>query len=312
MGQRGGIPRYLFEVIDTGPGISPERQAAMFEPFEQGEAGVLKEGTGLGLTIARRHVALMGGEFRLVSEPGRGATFSFTLCLPEASARREGWIDRWDRVVRLAPGCAVEALVVDDIPESREVLAEMLGRIGVVVRTAGGGPEALERVRARTPDIVFMDIHMPGMDGVEAMRRIAQTYDRERVKVAAISASVLTHEQEQYLSAGFHAFLDKPIRVGRLYACLAELLGATFEYDEATPADAPPPDPGGRVALPEGLAQRLRRAAEMYQVTELRRCLQEAESLGPPGQGFAGRLRALVEKFDMEGVLRLVEGDREA
>ena len=123
---------------------------------------------------------------------------------------------------------------------------------------------------------------------------------------------MLRHERERYLSAGFHAFLDKPIRVGRLYACLAELLGATFEYGEATPADASPPDPGGRVALPEGLTQRLRRAAERYHVTELRRCLQEAEALGPEGQGFAGRLRALVEKYDMEGVLRLLEGDREA
>ena len=95
MGQRGGIPRYLFEVIDTGPGISPERQAAMFEPFEQGEAGVLKEGTGLGLTIARRHVALMGGELSLRSEPGRGSTFSFSLPLPPARAADRGGEDRW-------------------------------------------------------------------------------------------------------------------------------------------------------------------------------------------------------------------------
>jgi CheY-like chemotaxis protein len=298
---------YLFEVIDTGPGISPDAQKAIFEPFEQGEAGLLKGGTGLGLAIARRHVTLMGGELKLVSEAGRGSAFSFTLPLPEARLE-----DRWERVARLAPGLSVEALVVDDLPENREVLAEMLRQIGAVVRTAESGEGALKEAQARPPDIVFMDIRMPGMDGVEAMRRISQTCDRARVKIAAVSASALTHEREQYLGAGFDAFLDKPIRAGRLYACLADLLSVTYEYADS-PQEVPPEGAETRVDLPEGLAERLRGAATLHRVTELRRCLEEVEALGAQGRGFAARLRALVEAYDMEGILRLLkEGEPDA
>jgi CheY-like chemotaxis protein len=201
----------------------------------------------------------------------------------------------------------VEALVVDDIPESREVLAEMLGRIGVVVRMAGDGQEALEAVRAKLPDIVFMDLHMPGMDGAEAMRRIWEGHDRKRVKIAAVSASVLMHEQEQVVAAGFDAFLGKPIRAGHLYACLAGLLGVEYEYAGPAPAEADLPVPEGRIELPEALTERLRQAAALYHVTELRRCLREVEALDPPAQRLAARLRERVEAYDMEGVLRLLE-----
>jgi CheY-like chemotaxis protein len=284
----------------------------MFEPFEQGEAGLLKGGTGLGLAIARRHVTLMGGELSLVSEPGRGSAFSFTLHLPPARREVEARLeDRWERVARLSPGLSVEALVVDDIPENREVLAEMLKQIGVAVRTAESGEGALEEARARPPDIVFMDIRMPGMDGVEAMRRLSEACDRARVKIAAVSASALTHEREEYLRAGFDAFLDKPVRAGRLYACLARLLSVTYEYADS-PQAAQPEETEARAALPGDLAERLRGAAALHRVTELRRCLQEVEALGPQGQGFAARLRALVEGYDMEGILRLLKDEQEA
>jgi len=142
---------------------------------------------------------------------------------------------------------------VDDVAETREVLAEMLRRIGVAVRMAGDGQEALEQARARPPDIILMDLHMPGIDGEEAMRRIREEQDCKGVKIAAVSASVLRHEQEQVVASGFDAFIGKPIQAGQVYACLADLLGVEYEYAELTPAEAGLPGPEGRVELPEAL-----------------------------------------------------------
>jgi len=199
---------------------------------------------------------------------------------------------------------------VDDVAETREVLAEMLRRIGVAVRMAGDGQEALEQARARPPDVIFMDFHMPGMDGEEAMRRIREERNCKQVKIAAVSASVLRHEQEQVVAAGFDAFIGKPIQAGQLYACLADLLGVEYEYVGPTQAEADVAGEG-RVELSEALAERLRRAAALYHVTELRRCMREVEALGPPGQRLAARLRERAEAYDMEGVLRVLEGNDE-
>jgi len=121
-----GLPaeeEYRFEVIDTGRGIHPQDQAGIYEPFEQSKHGTRTEGTGLGLAISRRYIQLLGGELDLESELGEGSRFFFTLALPQSdqvAAVRQ--FEEKRRVRCLASGQAVEALVVDDIAENREVL----------------------------------------------------------------------------------------------------------------------------------------------------------------------------------------------
>jgi CheY-like chemotaxis protein len=138
-------------------------------------------------------------------------------------------------------------LVVDDNRENRDVLSQLLKDIGVTVIIAENGRQALEAVRIEEPDvvsngvytavgnidIVFMDIWMPVMDGLEATRRILEKFGEERPKLVAVSASALAHERQGYFEAGFDDFIPKPIDSQRVYSCLATFLHVEYEYDDS-------------------------------------------------------------------------------
>ncbi len=294
--------RYSFEVSDTGPGIAPDQQAAIFEPFHQESEGVHQGGTGLGLAIARRHVELMGGQLELASEPGKGSRFTFDLLLPPGQGQPEGEIEGedWSEVQHLADGVSVRALIVDDVATSRDILSQMLTRIGVEVETAESGLQALEQVQQRLPDIVFMDIHMPGMDGPETRRRLVAEHGA--MVIIAVTASVFEHQRQRYEEAGFNGFIDKPLRAEQVYAYLARLLNVSFTY-ASHPAD--PEEPvvdQTEVVLPEPLYRSLKEAVEGHSVTDLKKCLDELEDLDGAGRQLAARLRRLSQQYDMEAI----------
>lgn len=297
------LERWRFEVEDTGPGIPEEQRERVFEPFQQGPTGGGHGGTGLGLTIARRQVELLGGELSLDVPAAGGARFSFTLRLPPAedSAAVEREVDR------LAPGYEVRAAVVDDIPENREVLSTMLAMVGCEIVLAENGRQAVEVVRASRPDIVFMDMRLPEMDGLEATRRIAREFGPAGVKIVATSASALDHERNRYLEAGCDDFVAKPFRAERIYACLAKLLDVEF-VERAGPADAPRVEPIdlAQIELPEDLSTRLVMAAELHSATVVKNCLREVEALGPSGRRLAEHLRGFLASYDMETIQRIV------
>lgn len=125
----------------------------------------------------------------------------------------------------LASGHAVSALIVDEVRENRDVLAHILSGLGAEVSQATNGLDALEQVKTKRPDIVFMDIRMPGIDGSETLRRLHQLPERQDVPVVAISASVLDHERREFLSQGFVDFIAKPFRFEQICSSLQEQLG---------------------------------------------------------------------------------------
>ena len=304
-----GDDRYNFEVSDTGQGIPVEKQASVFEPFQQEEAGLSKGGTGLGLAISRQHVALMGGEIGLESRPGEGARFFFSLVLPSASEVQETEeIADWAKIVGLAAGTSVKALVVDDQEGNRDVLLEILERIGVEVDTAENGALALERVRECMPDIVFMDIRMPVMDGPEALVYLVATYGEDAPVVAAVTASVFEHQRQEYLDAGFDEFITKPLRVEHIYACLTAHLGVEYDYVEEVVevSESDVVDWTG-VTLPQELYAGLVTAAEEHSITQLQEYIDEVEKLGVKEQSLAAHLRVLDQQFDMEGVKAVLQ-----
>jgi signal transduction histidine kinase/DNA-binding response OmpR family regulator len=300
----GEESRWNFAVTDTGPGISSERQELVFKPFHQGANAGGLGGTGLGLTIARRQVEIMGGHLNLESEQGKGTRFYFALTLVPGTDVMQ---PQTEEVERLAPGCTVRALVVDDIRENRDVLSVMLSMIGCEVTLAESGRQALEVVRVSHPDIVFMDIRMPEMNGLDATRHIIEEFGSSGPKIVATSASVLEHERASYLEAGCHDFAAKPFRAERIYACLRHLLKVEFVYKQVSPelAEGPAIDLS-QITLPEDLVSRMVMAAELHSTTVLKNCLKEVEQFGPGEQRLAEHLRGFLTSYDMDTIQRII------
>ena len=303
--------RYRFEVWDTGLGIPKEKQQSIFEPFQQEDEGMRQGGTGLGLAISLRHTELMGGELELESTPGRGARFTFTLTLPpgEAVALEEASID-WSRVRRIAEGQSVRALVVDDVATNRDVLSQILTQIGVQVQTAENGVEGLELMGGAMPDILFLDIRMPVMDGPEMLEKLCERYGRDATVVIAVTASVFDHQRRDYQAKGFSGFLDKPLRSEQVYACLSKHLGIAYDYTEASDAPVSAVADWTGVVLPAHLHEDLTSAARKHSTTLLRQhiaALEALEELGAEGQGLAAHLGDLAQRYDMDAVKAVLE-----
>ncbi|MBI2506071.1 MAG: response regulator, partial [Candidatus Latescibacteria bacterium] len=306
---RAGDQRYCFAVNDTGPGISASEQATIFQAFQQGTAGLRQGGTGLGLAISQRQLRLMDSQLQVASEVGKGSCFSFAVELsPAQGASGAALVQDWSRVKSLAAGHTVKALVADDVAENREILASMLGGIGVAVEVVENGQQALERLGVFAPDIVFLDIRMPVLDGLAAVKLIQGNEAWKQVKVIAISASVLEHERQEYLQAGFDDFIDKPFSFERICQCLAQQLGVKFEYgkEEGEVVEGMEVD-WSEVSLPGGLYAQLLEAAELYSVTELEHHFGALEALGGGPQRLAVHLRGLRNRHDLEAILQVVQ-----
>ena len=298
---------YFFEVSDTGPGIPAEKQERIFEAFQQEEEGMRRGGTGLGLAITRAYVQLLGGQIRLESTVGEGSCFSFALCLPTAAQSTIPQEVDWSRVRQLAPGPPIHALIVDDVEANREILEHFLRPLGVQTQTAASGLEALEQVRRHRPDIVFLDIRMPGMGGQEALTRILSQRVQGRPKVIAVTASVLDHERQAYIAQGFDDFLGKPLLAATLYACLAEQLGAEFVDAEEEPKEET--DAWQQATLSEGLRAELGEALRQRSATRLRAAFGQLAAEAP---ALAGHLEPLMRRYDMEGIRAVLKQLEEA
>jgi signal transduction histidine kinase/CheY-like chemotaxis protein len=212
-----------FSVRDTGIGMTPEQSAKLFQPFTQADMSTTRKhgGTGLGLTICRRLVELMGGRIWLESQPGVGSTFFFTVWLGIGDARGSRKIVP-ERLTQL------RVLVVDDNPAAREILQESLSTIVNRVDTVGSGKEALTSIKQRDAaepyDIIFMDWRMPGMDGLQASRHIKcdETLKQQPaiVLVTAFGREEIREEAERLQLDGF---LVKPVTTSTIVDTLVNI-----------------------------------------------------------------------------------------
>ncbi len=301
--------RYVFSIEDTGPGIDEEAQQRIFEPFQQAEEGGAKGGTGLGLAITKRYIELMGGQLSIDSTPGEGSCFRFALELSPAEGKLTSSSERTVRLSRLVEPHRVEALVVDDVEDNREVLSGLLERAGVDVTTASNGAEALERVAEERPDIVFMDVRMPVMDGLIAVQHLRERWPKRKIVCVAITASGLLRSRSFYLQAGFDDFIAKPFVFDKVCECIARHLHVEFE--RTTGADLPAvSEPVTKnpinVHVPESLRERLLNAARMNALTEIEILIHELKGLDPGTQALAVELESLVSRYDMEGIIALI------
>ncbi|MEY2878462.1 MAG: Autoinducer 2 sensor kinase/phosphatase LuxQ, partial [Verrucomicrobiota bacterium] len=224
-----------FSVHDTGVGLTPEDRVKLFHPFQQAADGRPPEpGTGLGLAISARLVELMGGTIAVESAPGAGSTFTFTVrfdTVAAESAAREGTTAR----VTGYRGPRQRVLVVDDVAVNRSVLVELLAPLGFELCEAADGAEALRLAAEFAPHAAFLDLRMAGMDGLALAQALRKRPGGARVKLIAMSASVLSFNRDDAFNAGFDDFLSKPFRESDLLEKLGLALRLEWTH---TPLDA--------------------------------------------------------------------------
>jgi signal transduction histidine kinase/DNA-binding NarL/FixJ family response regulator len=238
----------IVEVEDTGIGIAADDQSRIFESFVQIDNPHFQKGTGLGLTITRQYLELIGGRIRVESAPGKGSTFHVEMPveLPDAAAVAAiaAALPAHGPVVALAPGQPdYRLLIIEDELANRLLLRQLLERVGFQVRMAEDGAAGVELFKTWQPQLIWMDIRMPVMDGMAATRRIRALDGGQAVKIVVISASVFKEDRDKVMAAGMDDFIRKPYRPEEIFDCLARLLGANFIHAEVPAAIAAGPPP---------------------------------------------------------------------
>jgi CheY-like chemotaxis protein len=205
-----------FQISDTGPGMSKKEVDRLSQAFTQGDEGNTREhgGTGLGLNLSTRLAELMGGELYLDSKPGKGteATFTLTLLVPRMNLSRETEYLREDHH-QLDP--ALKILYAEDNPVNQKLLTMMLKNMGYEVDLAQNGKEAVKMAAQKTYHIIFMDVQMPEMDGIEATRQIIKE-EHHRPIIIAVTANADVADQKRCLEAGMNDFIAKPFNAKSL------------------------------------------------------------------------------------------------
>ncbi|MFW5683624.1 MAG: ATP-binding protein [Spirochaetota bacterium] len=285
-----------FEIEDTGVGIPEEEQEDIFSPFKQLSKHIQsEEGTGLGLAIVKRLVEMMGGVVGVESTPGEGSRFHFTVVLDPATDLPE--TPRPASAIAGYEGPRVKVLVVDDKWENRSVLRSMLEPLGFAVVEASNGEEGIASVLRERPDIVFMDLVMPVVDGFEAIRTIRDRDDISETRVVAVSASVADTIRQECLRVGFDDFLPKPFRQFDLLEAVRAHVGLVWVHERRSPSEQA--TGFDQVAPPEELLDQLE--AEVA-AGNIRRILERADAIrraNPEYAPVADRITKLAQEFQI-------------
>ena len=299
-----------FEISDTGAGIAPEELDGLFEAFMQTATGKqAQEGTGLGLPISRKFVELMGGDIVVSSEVGRGTTFKFNLKATSSDSADVKRKQLRRRAIALAPNQPrYRLLVVDNKPMNRQLLIKLLAPFGFQLKDASNGRDAVEIYRQWQPDLIFMELRLPLMDGYQATREIKSAAGDKSCAVVALTASILENENAVLQEAGCDDFIRKPFKDGQIFEAIAKHLGAEFIYEEGATTAAKSQEEvltaGVLAAVPSELLAELRETLFALEPDKMREVIDRIENCSP---AVARQLEGLVNNFSYEEILTLIE-----
>jgi PAS domain S-box-containing protein len=230
-----------FEVEDTGVGIAQEEQTDIFQAFNQSKAGKqVKEGTGLGLAISQEFVKLMGGEIFVESQVNIGSKFRFFIIAKIVDKIPQKLFLKEDKIISLAPKTPLyRLLVVDDSSANRQLLVQLLSPLGFAVQEAKNGAEAITLWQQWHPDLIWMDLQMPELDGYQATKQIREQEQSKKPKqpvvIIAISANKLG---DDYQTLGFNDFIYKPFKELEIFTVLQHHLGVEYSYAKEVPEES--------------------------------------------------------------------------
>ncbi|NEZ54246.1 ATP-binding protein [Adonisia turfae] len=336
-------PTLHLDIEDSGPGIPKEDLEQLFVPFEQTTAGhKIKQGSGLGLSITDKFVNLMGGKITASSTVGLGTCFQVSLPIEIADSESFPVQRYTEKVVGLVPDQPdYRMLIVDDEPDNCLVMLDLLRPVGLSVRKASNGQEAIETWKEWQPHLIWMDLRMPEMDGYEATRWIreeaekaeAEEVERDNSKlktqnskspiIIALTASVFEGKQELMRQAGFDDFVLKPFQEESIWKKISEHLGAEFVYDSVSVppnlTNATTPEPvttdelaAALKAMPTEWVSELKQAASSLKGKRVKQLLSEISvtsngALNKRGNAIVARFNALVENYQFDEIISLLE-----
>jgi signal transduction histidine kinase/DNA-binding response OmpR family regulator len=298
-----------FEVEDTGPGIPEGDVEKIFESFVQGQGMTgVKGGTGLGLTISRRYAKLLGGGLDLAwTESGKGSLFRCEIAFetpedePIVSAVRPD-ITR----ARMKDGRAPRMLVVDDESINRRLLVRVLDMLGCEIREAANGEEAVVQFKAWTPDLVFMDIRMPRMDGIRATQLIHEHPTGAHCPVIALTASAFDSDREHILASGLAGYIRKPFKLEELLDAIKKHVPVEYEKAGLAPVEAPVLDQDALSGVgdwPASVRRALHKAAREADVADLEEILSRL-----PESPTTSAVKRLLDSYDYTTLIQTLNG----
>ena len=292
----GDQVRVRLEVADTGDGIQQDQIERLFEPFEQAGTAIDRSGgTGLGLSITRQLVKAMDGEITVESTVGQGSRFIAEIVCSRAGSASEGEHEQ------MPLPATFRVLVVDDDQATCEYLCEALATLGVSAATAVDGASALEACDETRPDLVLMDLKMPGMNGLDAIRRMKMSSVLREVPIVAMTGSTGKTNEADALAAGAVRLLPKPVDIDTLAECLAAC---------AAPSSEPVDDNRSAAEFAIPPVQQMQQLLILARAGNMRGVRIEAAQIAerdPQFKPFADRLCELAAAYQSPAVLRLVE-----
>ena len=314
-----------FQVDDTGIGISEEDMKKVFEPFQQVKTGMQHgEGTGLGLAITKKLVAMMDGELGVRSILDRGSSFWVDLPLKEL----EHWVytaEKNDPIIVGYKGDKKRILVIDDKKENRLVIKSLLEPLGFEVLEAENGEEGVGTAEQQKPDLIFMDLVMPKMDGFRATKAIRSTEGIKDSVIIAASASVFEFHQAQSREAGCNDFIAKPIRADMLLELLRDYLSLewVFADEEVELSKSPKTEDGvefdryadmdeGQRTLPVEFAEAIFKAAKIGNIRAVLQQVEAFEETLGDRTSLTKELRELCKAFQAKKIRDIAQSFLEA
>ncbi len=301
----------LVEVKDTGEGIAKDELHKVFKYFEQTESGIKsKSGAGLGLAISRDFARMMGGDISIDSEPGKGSTFYLDILIEESSKscveKKEemGYVVGFNAYKKIP-----RILIAEDKDDNRKLLSKILKRVGFQVREAVNGKEALEIFCEWKPELIWMDVRMPMMDGIEATKRIKEMETGKSTVIVALTAHALQEEKITIMEAGFDDFIRKPFQEEEIFEVMAKHLNLQYIYKEENQPEVLLESDKDLISeqllkIPRELMERLYRAVLELNMSLTMELLEEIYKQEP----IVGKtLKTLARKLDYGKIMELLE-----
>ena len=303
--------RLIADIEDTGPGIQKKELDRLFGTFEQSAAGIKKGGTGLGLYISRKYARMMDGDITVSSTPDVGSCFHLEINIKEVRMKEGNEENKKLPIIGLKKSeRKIRILIADDEPANLHLLRVILKPTGFEIIEVGDGKKVLECFTNKAPDMVFLDIRMPEMNGYEVIEKIRSNEKNTRTPIIALTASAFDEDKNEILEKGADGYIRKPFRIEEIFKAIHAHLAVPYIYgtiESKTDKKIPVSIRKEKSALPKELIESLLEAAKSIDLDRVLELTEDAEKISPP---IAGEIRELARAFQYEKLIDLLDHKR--